>query len=153
VATGRRVTGIESIPDGLLVSTDGDDTGTGTDDRVADRVVSSAPPSYTERELLPSGRRDHEPGYWESRTYGPAAFLLYLGVEGTLEEFEHHTLVLPTDWRGHFEAIFEYPVWPADPAYHVNVPSRTDEGVAPNGHGSVVTLVPIEPNGCLTQRS
>jgi phytoene desaturase len=71
--------------------------------------------------------------------------MLYLGVEGTLDSLAHHTLVFPTDWRPHFESIFETPGWPADPAYYVNVPSRTDDGVAPDGHETVVVLVPIAP--------
>jgi phytoene desaturase len=136
--TGTPVTGIEPTADGLAVTT-------ADDRRTVDRVVSNAPPSYTERELLPAGMTDHDPDYWDSRTYAPSAFLLYLGVEGDLPELSHHTLVLPTDWRAHFEAIFDRPAWPADPAYYVNVPSRTDDGVAPDGHSTVVVLVPVAP--------
>ena len=136
--TGREVTGIERLGDGLLVTTD--------DGAVeADRVVSNATPAHTERALLPPGARDHGPDYWESRTYAPSAFLLYLGVEGKLEELEHHTLVLPTDWEPHFESIFGEPAWPEDPSYYVNVPSATDDSVAPEGHSTVVVLVPIAP--------
>ena len=136
--TGREVTGIERLGDGLLVTTD--------DGALeADRVVSNATPAYTERELLPPDGRDHDPGYWDSRTYAPAAFLLYLGVEGDLDGLEHHTLVLPTDWKSHFESIFDEPAWPQDPSYYVNVPSRTDDSVAPEGHSTVVVLVPVAP--------
>ena len=136
--TGTPVTGIEPTADGLTVRT-------AAGRRTADWVVSTAPPAHTERELLPAGLADHDPDYWDSRTYAPSAFLLYLGVEGDLPELAHHTLVLPTDWRSHFEAIFDSPAWPADPSYYVNVPSRTDDGVAPDGHSTVVVLVPIAP--------
>jgi phytoene desaturase len=136
--TGREVTGIERLGDGLLVTTE--------DGALeADRVVSNATPAHTERELLPPDARDHGPDYWESRTYAPSAFLLYLGIEGELDEFEHHTLVLPTDWGPHFESIFDDPAWPEDPSYYVNVPSRTDDSVAPDGHSTVVVLVPVAP--------
>ncbi|MFB6206498.1 MAG: phytoene desaturase family protein [Haloglomus sp.] len=137
---GERVTAVERLPDGLLVTTDSDRT-----NPQPDRVVCNAPPAYAERELLPPDGRDHHPGYWDDRTYAPSAFLLYMGVEGPLPELEHHTLVLPTDWRGHFDAIFETPAWPEDPSYYVNVPSRTDETVAPDGCETVVVLVPIAP--------
>jgi phytoene desaturase len=136
--TGREVTGIERLGDGLLVTTDD-----GTHE--ATRVVSNATPAHTERELLPPDSRDHDPDYWESRTYAPSAFLLYLGVEGGLGEFGHHTLVLPTDWEPHFESVFDEPAWPEDPSYYVNVPSRTDDSVAPEGHSTVVVLVPVAP--------
>jgi phytoene desaturase len=71
--------------------------------------------------------------------------MLYLGVEGDVAPLEHHTLVLPTDWDAHFEAIFEDPAWPEDPAYYLSVPSVTDPTVAPDDGHAVVVLVPIAP--------
>jgi phytoene desaturase len=70
---------------------------------------------------------------------------MYLGVEGELDELEHHTLVLPTDWEEHFAQIFDDPDWPEDPAYYVCVPSKTDDTVAPEGHGNMFALVPVAP--------
>ncbi len=136
--TDTLVTRIERATDGVAVTAEGER-------RTFDRVVSDAPPAHVDRELLPAGTADHDPGYWDDRTYAPAAFLLYLGVEGDLDTLEHHTLVLPTDWRTHFEAIFDDPAWPDDPSYYVNVPSRTDDTVAPDGHSTVVVLVPVAP--------
>jgi len=136
VHTGVSVTGLEPLDDGVEL---------GGDRYVHDRVVCNAPPAHVERELLPEGTVPRLGDYWESRTYGPAAHLLYLGVEGSLPEFEHHTLALPTDWDPHFGAIFDDPAWPTedtDPMVYVNVPSRTDPSVAPNGHEAVVTLAP-----------
>ena len=111
----------------------------------ADTVVSNLNPAVAEQELLPSGLRRHDDDYWERSTLAPSAYMLYLGVEGSVEPLEHHTLVLPTDWDAHFEAIFDEPAWPDDPAYYVSVPSRTDDTVAPDGHEAVVVLVPIAP--------
>jgi phytoene desaturase len=71
--------------------------------------------------------------------------MLYLGVEGPIDALDHHTLVLPTDWEPHFASIFDEPAWPEDPSYYVNVPSVTDDSVAPEGHETVVVLVPIAP--------
>ena len=136
--TNTPVTRIERAAEGVALTADGTR-------RTVDRVVSDAPPAHVDRELLPPGTADHDPDYWDGRTYAPAAFLLYLGVEGELDELEHHTLVLPTDWRAHFEAIFDDPAWPDDPSYYVNVPSRTDDTVAPDGHSTVVVLVPVAP--------
>ena len=110
----------------------------------ADRVVANAAPPHVEQDLLPSGYSRRE-SFWESRTYAPSAFLMYFGVEGEIDEIEHHTLVLPTDWKPHFDAIFEDPAWPDDPAYYVHVPSRTDPTIAPDGHEVVFVLVPLAP--------
>ena len=111
----------------------------------ADFVVSNADYAHTERELLPEHERQYDDGYWDSRTYSPSAFLLYLGVEGDVEPLEHHTLVFPTDWDRHFEQIFDEPAWPEDPAYYLCVPSKTDDSVAPEGHSNLFALVPIAP--------
>ena len=136
--TGTPVTGLRPAGTGMTVETDGSTA-------VHDRVVCNAPPAHAEQELLPEGAVDRDAGYWTDRTLAPSAFMLYLGVEGELGELEHHTLVLPPDWGDHFAAIFDDPAWPDDPAYYVNVPSRTDPSVAPEGCETVVVLVPIAP--------
>ncbi|MEF8780032.1 MAG: phytoene desaturase family protein [Haloferacaceae archaeon] len=112
---------------------------------LADLVVSDADYAHTEMELLPPEKRQYPEEYWESRTYAPSAYLLYMGVEGDVEPLEHHTLVLPTDWDDHFAQIFEEPAWPDDPAYYLCVPSKTDDAVAPEGHSNLFALVPIAP--------
>ena len=111
----------------------------------ADLVVSDADYAHTEQYLLPPEHRAHTEEYWESRTYAPSAFLLYLGVEGDVDPLAHHTLVLPTDWDRHFERIFEEPAWPDDPAYYLCAPSQTDDDVAPEGHSNLFALVPVAP--------
>jgi phytoene desaturase len=117
-------------------------TADGTD-YFPDLVVSNADYAHTEQELLPAEKRQYDADYWDSRTYAPSAFLLYLGVEGDVDPLSHHTLVLPTDWDDHFETIFEDPAWPDDPAYYLCVPSETDDSVAPEGHSNLFALVPV----------
>ena len=111
----------------------------------ADLVVSNADYAHTEQALLEPEDRQYDEDYWDSRTYAPSAFLLYLGVEGDVDPLAHHTLVLPTEWDGHFDQIFENPAWPDDPAYYLCVPSKTDDTVAPPGHSNLFALVPIAP--------
>ena len=137
--TDAAVTGIEGRYGAFAVDTEDGER------HLADRVVSDADYAHTEQELLPERKRQYTEEYWESRTYAPSAFLLYLGVEGDVPELEHHTLVLPTDWDGHFEQIFDDPEWPDDPAYYLCVPSKTDDTVAPEGHSNLFALVPIAP--------
>jgi phytoene desaturase len=110
-----------------------------------DLVVSNADYAHTEQDLLPPEKRGFDEEYWESKTYAPSAFLLYMGVEGDVDELAHHTLVLPTDWGPHFDRIFEDPAWPEDPAYYLCVPSETDDEVAPEGHSNLFVLVPVAP--------
>ncbi|PSP44860.1 phytoene desaturase [Halobacteriales archaeon QH_10_70_21] len=114
-------------------------------DHRTDYVVSDADYAHTEQALLPEHERQYDEEYWDSRTYAPSAFLMYMGVEGDVEPLEHHTLVLPTDWEHHFEQIFDDPAWPEDPAYYLCVPSKTDDDVAPKGHSNLFALVPVAP--------
>ncbi|RLM68666.1 NAD(P)/FAD-dependent oxidoreductase [Halorubrum sp. Atlit-26R] len=137
--TDAEVTGIEGRYGAFAVDTENGER------YLADRVVSDADYAHTEQELLPEHKRQYTEEYWESRTYAPSAFLLYLGVEGDVPNLEHHTLVLPTDWDEHFEQIFDDPEWPDDPAYYLCVPSKTDDTVAPEGHSNLFALVPIAP--------
>ncbi|MFB6152273.1 MAG: phytoene desaturase family protein [Haloarculaceae archaeon] len=113
--------------------------------RHSDRVVCNANPAHVERDLLADGASPRSGDYWGDRTYAPSAYMLYLGVEGDVDPLEHHTLVLPTDWDDHFRQIFDDPAWPDDPSYYVNVPSETDDTVAPDGCEAVVILVPVAP--------
>ncbi|WP_255168547.1 phytoene desaturase family protein [Natrononativus amylolyticus] len=136
--TDRPATEIKGREGGFLIETP-------TGPLTADLVVSNADYAHTEQELLPPEKRGYSEAYWESRTYAPSAFLLYLGVEGDLPELAHHTLVLPTDWEEHFAQIFDEPAWPDDPAYYCCAPSETDDTVAPEGHSNLFILVPIAP--------
>jgi phytoene desaturase len=135
--TGEPVTEIRGRRGGFAVrtATDGE--------YLPDLVVSDADYAHTEQALLPPEKRQFDADYWESRTYAPSAYLLYLGVEGDVDPLAHHTLVLPEEWDDHFEAIFDDPAWPDDPAYYVCVPSETDDSVAPEGHSNLFVLVPI----------
>jgi phytoene desaturase len=109
----------------------------------ADATVCDADYAHFELDVLEEHQRTHGEEYWESRTYAPSAFLVYWGVEGDVDELEHHTLVLPTDWDQHFHNIFENPGWPMNPAYYLCVASESDDTVAPDGCSNLFTLVPI----------
>jgi phytoene desaturase len=138
ITTGEAVTGIDRAGDGFRVETE-------RRTLAPDRVVANANPAHVERDLLPPEGRRYDDDYWDSRTYAPSAYMLYLGVEGSVDPLDHHTLVLPEDWDPHFASIFDDPAWPDDPAYYVNVPSLTDDTVAPPDGETVVVLVPVAP--------
>ncbi len=138
--TGAEVTEIAKRREGFYVETADAET------HHPDVVLSNADYAHTELDLLPAHERQGDEEYWDSRTYAPSAFLLYLGVEGDVDPLAHHTLVLPEDWGPHFERIFDAPGWPRDPAYYCCVPSATDPAVAPEGHSNLFLLVPIAPD-------
>ena len=109
----------------------------------ADAVISNADYAFTEAELLPDKYMTYDEDYWNSKTYAPSAFLMYLGIDGELENLEHHSLVLPEDWNEHFDKIFDDPSIPENPAYYICNPSETDDSIAPEGKSAIFILVPI----------
>ncbi|UWX98754.1 phytoene desaturase family protein [Arthrobacter zhaoxinii] len=110
----------------------------------ADLVVSAADLHHTETALLPEELQTYPETYWEHRVPGPGGLLLHLGVQGTLPQLEHHTLLFTRDWEANFEKIFGADTSVPDPAsLYVCRPSATDPGAAPEGHENLFVLVPV----------
>ncbi len=111
----------------------------------ADVVVSAADLHHTETVLLDKPElRTYPEEYWEKRTAGPSALLVYLGVHGQLPQLRHHTLFFAKEWDENFAAIFgPEPRIPDTPSFYVCTPSGVDPSVAPEDHENVFVLVPI----------
>lgn len=111
---------------------------------VADLVVSGADLHHTETQLLGVRDRSYNSKYWQSRTSGPGAVLVMLGIKGSLPELPHHSLFFTRDWEANFAAIFGEETKIPDPAsIYVCKPSATDAGVSPQGHENLFVLVPV----------
>lgn len=125
------------------------DAGTGEDSQTlhADIVVSAADLHHTETQLVPQQLCSFPEEYWEEKTAGPGALLLYLGVEGKVEQLEHHTLLFTKKWKHGFDKIFgDQPSVPNPASLYVCKPSGTDVtdlGIAPQGDENLFVLVPI----------
>lgn len=110
----------------------------------ADLVVSTADLHHTETKLLPRDLQTYPESWWAKREPSPGALLLLLGVEGSLPELAHHTLLFTEDWRANFDDIFGDRPRISDPAsLYVCRPSATDPSVAPPGHENLFVLVPV----------
>jgi phytoene desaturase len=109
----------------------------------ADIVVSNASIYHTDSKLLPKPLRTFSEKYWEKRTLAPSALILYLGIEGKIDNLVHHNLLFSEDWKKNFGEIFDDPQWPTDPSLYVCAPSKTDPSVAPEGCENLFILVPI----------
>lgn len=109
----------------------------------ADIVISNADIVHTDQVLLDKKYRQKSPKYWDKRLMAPSAFILYLGVDGTIPSLEHHNLLFSENWNENFKQIFNNPEWPTDPSLYVCVPSKTDSTVAPSGKENLFVLVPV----------
>lgn len=116
----------------------------------ADLVVSAADLHHTETALLPREEQSYPESWWEKRTPSPGALLLLLGVEGSLPQLAHHTLLFTDDWRENFGDIFgARPRIPEPASLYVCRPSATDPTVAPAGHENLFVLVPVPADPAL----
>lgn len=111
----------------------------------ADYVVITADYPHSELDLLEEKHRTYDTKYWENRLFAPSALVIYVGLSRRLKSLEHHNLYLAGDWSMSFDTLYDVddPEWPANISYYVNITSKTDPSVAPEGGETVFILVPV----------
>ena len=108
-----------------------------------DAVLASADYHHVENELLAATHRNYREAYWERKTFAPSCLIYFLGISKKIDSLQHHTLFFDEDLHEHNREIYEDPKWPTKPLFYVCCPSRTDPGVAPEGHENLFFLMPI----------
>jgi phytoene desaturase len=76
-------------------------------------------------------------------TYTCGAYLMYLGVGRSYPQLLHHNLIVPADLRANMDDIFKHKRVPADPAYYICNPNKSDPALAPAGCENIYVLVPV----------
>ena len=137
-----------STPVQQILTEDGAAKGVKLDgDRIeyADAVISNADLHFTETNLLQPSEQSYPESYWKKRQASPSALLMYLGIEGKIPEFEHHTLLFTDDWQQNFDAIFKSKTIPKPASLYISKTSQSDT-TAPHNHENVFVLVPLPAN-------
>ncbi|MEM0466009.1 MAG: phytoene desaturase family protein [Candidatus Thermoplasmatota archaeon] len=116
---------------------------TNTEKIPADIIVANADYHHVETQLLEPHHQTYPEKYWQKKAIAPSALLMYLGVEGKIQNLVHHNLYFASHWEDHFNTIFRNPLWPKDPSYYVSCPSKTDPTVAPNDAENLFILIPV----------
>ncbi|WP_163990071.1 phytoene desaturase family protein [Pyxidicoccus caerfyrddinensis] len=107
----------------------------------ADAVLCNADLPYAYETLLdPNATRLKRP---EKLRYTSSGYMLYLGMKRKVPGLLHHNVVFGRDYKGSFDDIFERFRVPEDPSFYVNVPTRTDASLAPEGKDALYVLVPV----------
>jgi phytoene desaturase len=110
----------------------------------SDAVLANADLPYAYRELLGGAAdADFRLRKREKLEYTASAFMLYLGVDGKLDNMVHHNFYLSERYEENFEAIFRDHTLPDDPSFYAVVPTRTEPRMAPEGMESLFVLVPV----------
>lgn len=115
----------------------------------ADIVISNADLHFTETQLLQPSEQSYPASYWAKKQASPSALLMYLGVEGKVPEFEHHTLLFTRDWKQNFDAIFNKKTVPKPASLYISKTSQTDT-TAPDNAENIFVLVPLPAGISLT---
>ena len=110
----------------------------------ADAVLANADLPYAYRDLLGGAAdADFKLRKRKNLKYTASAFMLYLGVDGKLDNMLHHNFYLSERYRENFEAIFRHRWLPDDPSFYAVVASKTEPRLAPAGKDGLFVLVPV----------
>jgi phytoene desaturase len=110
----------------------------------ADAVVVNADFGHAMTRLVPNRLRRR----WTDETiarkrFSCSTFMLYLGVEGTCDQLQHHNIYVAGNYRQNLDEIENQHVLSEDPSFYVENPARTDATMAPSGHSALYVLVPV----------
>jgi phytoene desaturase len=113
-------------------------------ERYADAVVVNGDFARAMKRIVPEEKRPS----WNDRRidesgYSCSTFMLYLGVEGTFDDLEHHTVYVAEDYKRNMAQIEGGEPLGDDFSIYVQNASVTDPTLAPEGHSTLYVLVPI----------
>lgn len=120
----------------------------------ADYIVSNADLYHTEINLIKNKKyRTYDEDYWKKIKIAPSAFILYLGLNQKIKDFEHHNFYFSKDWDLNFKQIFDYNNLPDDPSFYICMPSKTDNLISPKDKDQLFILVPISSGNYLNDQN
>jgi len=77
------------------------------------------------------------------KKFSCSTYMMYLGIEGRLDDVHHHTIYISKDYRKNLQEIEEQHVLSTDPSVYVQNAGVTDATLAPKGHSTLYVLVPV----------
>ena len=110
----------------------------------SDAVVINGDFANTMRTLVPNRLRKR----WSNKRidrqkFSCSTFMLYLGLDGTLDDQPHHTVYIPSDYRRHLDDIDAGQSMTPDPAFYAQNACVTDPTMAPDGRSTLYMLMPV----------
>ena len=100
----------------------------------ADSVVVNADFAAAMTKLVPDSlRRKWTNNRIAKKKFSCSTFMMYLGIEGSVPELEHHTIWLAKDYEENLRDIEDRHELSANPSFYVQNASRTDSTLAPRG--------------------
>ena len=109
----------------------------------ANIVVSNSDVVHTHTKLVPERYQHKSNVYWENLSNSPAAFVAYVGIDGGMDNIQHHNFIFANNADKQFKEIYTEKVWPEDPFIYFTVPSITDKTIVPQGKNLLYILIPL----------
>ncbi|MEO0600815.1 MAG: phytoene desaturase family protein [Myxococcota bacterium] len=113
-------------------------------------VVSNADYGTTYMKLVDKRYRTWNPD-WRIRNtkYSMSLLVIYFGFRKSEEplDLQHHNIILGPRYEALLTEIFDKKTLPDDFSQYLHIPTLTDPSLAPEGHHTAYTLVPVPHNG------
>ncbi|NMO97051.1 phytoene desaturase family protein [Paenibacillus lemnae] len=111
----------------------------------SDHVVINADFATAVNHLFEPGQlKKYTPERVAAKKYSCSTYMLYLGVEGSVN-LPHHTVIFSDDYKKNVDEITKQGVLSKDPSIYVHNPSALDTSMAPEGKSGLYVLMPV-PN-------
>lgn len=116
----------------------------------ADIVCSNGDYAHTYMKLIDKKHRRWNPD-WRVRSmkYSMSLVVIYFGFKKTEQDLDlrHHNIILGPRYEELLTDIFDRKVLAPDFSQYLHVPTLTDPSMAPEGHHTAYTLIPVPHNG------
>jgi len=117
---------------------------TGRGRYASDAVVINGDFANTMRTLVPNRlRRRWTNARIDKQKFSCSTFMLYLGLDGTMDDQPHHTIYIPDDYNRHLDDIDAGQDMTPDPAFYAQNGCVTDRTLAPEGMSTLYMLMPV----------
>ncbi len=116
----------------------------------ADIVVSNADYATTYMKLIDAKHRTWNPDWRiKAMKYSMSLVVIYFGFRKTEAplDLQHHNIILGPRYEALLTEIFDKKILPDDFSQYLHVPTLTDPSLAPEGHHTAYTLIPVPHNG------
>jgi phytoene desaturase len=112
-----------------------------------DDVVINADFGHAMNTLFPdSDLGKYGPAALKKRKYSCSTFMMYLGLDRTYPQAEHHMIVFAEDYRRCLEEITKTKIVSEDLSIYVRNAVTLDPSCAPEGHSALYVLAPVPNN-------
>jgi phytoene desaturase len=114
---------------------------------LCDDVVINADFGHAMTTLFPGvDLGKYSPAALQKRKYSCSTFMIYLGLDRTYPNAEHHMIVFAQDYKKCLEDITKAKILPEDLSLYVRNAVNLDPSVAPPGHSALYVLAPVPNN-------